>query len=113
MAWDVAADGSISHGRVFADMTTAPGEEALDGLKVDRRGHVFVSGPGGLWVYAPDGRHLGTIHLPELAANMAWGDADGQTLYLAARTGLYRMRLAHLSPGLSRRQSPTAQKAPR
>jgi gluconolactonase len=105
MAWDVAGDGSIANGRTFADMTSAPGEEALDGLKVDRRGHVFVSGPGGLWVYAPDGRHLGTIRLPELAANMAWGDADGQTLYLTARTGLYRMRL---SPGLSPRQSPTA-----
>jgi gluconolactonase len=98
MAWDVAADGSIGNGRTFADITAAPGEEALDGLKVDSRGHVFVSGPGGLWVFTPDGRHLGTIHLPELAANMAWGDADGQTLYLAARTGLYRMRLAH--PGI-------------
>ncbi len=94
MAWDVAADGSIANGRVFADMTTAPGEEALDGLKVDRAGHVFVSGPGGLWVWAPDGRHLGTIRLPELAANMAWGDADGRSLYLTARTGLYRLRLA-------------------
>jgi gluconolactonase len=113
MAWDVAADGSIGNGRTFADMTAAPGEEALDGLKVDSRGHVFVSGPGGLWIYAPDGRHLGTIRLPELAANMAWGDGDGRTLYLAARTGLYRMRLAPLSQGLSQRQSPTAQKLPR
>jgi len=93
MAWDVAADGSIANGLVFADMTAAPGEEALDGLKVDRMGNVFVSGPGGLWVWAPDGRHLGTIRLPELAANMAWGDADGRTLYLTARTGLYRLRL--------------------
>ena len=94
MAWDVATDGSISNGRTFADMTSAPGEEALDGLKVDRAGTVFVSGPGGLWIFGPDGRHLGTIRLPELAANMAWGDADGKTLYLTARTGLYRLRLA-------------------
>jgi len=98
MAWDVAADGAIAHGRVFADMTAAPGEEALDGLKVDRAGNVFVSGPGGLWVWAPDGRHLGTIRLPELAANMAWGDDDGRSLYLTARTGLYRLRLA--TPGI-------------
>lgn len=101
MAWDVAADGSIANGRVFADMTAAPGEEALDGLKVDRAGNVFVSGPGGLWVWAPDGRHLGTVRLPELAANMAWGDADGRSLYLTARTGLYRLRLATPAPPLS------------
>ena len=68
MAWDVATDGSIGNGRTFADMTSAPGEEALDGLKVDRAGNVFVSGPGGLWIFGPDGRHLGTIRLPELAA---------------------------------------------
>lgn len=94
MQWDVAADGTIAHGRVFADMTAAPGEEALDGLKVDREGHVFVSGPGGLWIFAADGRHLGMLNLPELAANMAWGDDDGRTLYLTARTSLYRVRLA-------------------
>lgn len=97
MAWDVQADGSLARGRTFADMTAAPGEEALDGLKIDRDGNLFVSGPGGLWVYAPDGTHLGSIRLPELAANMAWGDADGRTLYLTARTSLYRIRLA--TPG--------------
>jgi gluconolactonase len=98
MRWDVATDGALANGRVFADLTAAPGEEALDGLKVDAAGHVFVSGPGGLWVFAPDGRHLGTVGLPELAANMAWGDDDGRSLYLTARTGLYRLRLA--TPGV-------------
>lgn len=98
MQWDVAPDGAISRGRVFADLTSATGDEALDGLKVDREGHVFVSGPGGLWVFAPDGRTLGTVRLPELAANMAWGDDDGRTLYLTARTSLYRVRLA--TPGV-------------
>jgi gluconolactonase len=93
MRWDVQADGTLANGSTFADLTTAPGEEALDGLKVDRDGNVFVSGPGGLWIFAPDGRHLGTIRLPELAANMAWGDDDGRSLYLTARTGLYRLRL--------------------
>jgi gluconolactonase len=52
-----------------------------------------VSGPGGVWIISPDGKHLGTIAGPELPANMAWGDADGRTLYLTARTGLYRIRL--------------------
>jgi gluconolactonase len=93
MQYDVAPDGSLSNGRVFADLTGIPGEIALDGIKVDRQGHVFVAGPGGVWVFSPGGTHLGTISPPEHVANMAWGDADGQTLYLAASTSLYRIRL--------------------
>ena len=93
MRYEVTADGSLANGRVFFDMTAAPGEEALDGIKVDRDGNLFVSGPGGLWIIGPDGRHLGTIRAPELPANMAWGDADGRTLYLTARTSVYRIRL--------------------
>lgn len=102
MRWDVQADGTLAGGRVFADMTSAPGEEALDGLKVDRDGNVFVSGPGGLWIFAPDGRRLGVLRLPELAANMAWGDDDRRTLYLTARTGLYRLRVLTGGPDAGR-----------
>ena len=87
------AGGSLGPGSVFFDMTSAPGEEALDGLKVDAEGHLFVSGPGGVWVLSGEGKHLGTLKLPELPANMAWGDADGRTLYLTARTSVYRLRL--------------------
>jgi gluconolactonase len=89
----VAADGSLAPGEVFFDMGAAPGAEALDGLKVDASGNLYVSGPGGLWILAPDATHLGTLHLPRLAANFAWGDADGRTLYLTARSALYRVRL--------------------
>jgi gluconolactonase len=96
MRYDVRPNGcALENGRVFFDMTSAPGDEALDGMKVDREGHLFVSGPGGVWVISPQGKHLGTIQAPELPANMAFGDADGRTLYMAARTGIYRMRLAH------------------
>ncbi len=93
MRYELTPDGGLANERVFFDMTGAPGEEALDGLKVDRRGNLYVSGPGGLWIISADARHLGTIHLPELPANFAWGDADGRTLYMTARTGLYRVRL--------------------
>jgi gluconolactonase len=93
MRYEVQTDGTLGEGRVFFDMTPAPGEEALDGVKVDREGHLFVSGPGGVWIISRDGRHLGTIRAPELPANMAWGDADGRTLYLTGRTSLYRIRL--------------------
>ena len=93
MRYDVQADGTLANGRVFFDMTSAPGEDAIDGVKVDRQGNVYVSGPGGLWILAPTGQHLGTIAGPEHPHNFAWGDADGKTLYLTAQTGLYRIRL--------------------
>lgn len=93
MRYDLNPDGTLGSRRVFFDMTAAPGEEALDGVKVDREGHLFVSGPGGVWILSSSGRHLGTIQAPELPANMAWGDADGRTLYLTGRTSLYRIRL--------------------
>jgi gluconolactonase len=97
MRYGVNQDGTLSNGHVFFDMTSAPGEEALDGIKVDREGNLFVSGPGGVWILSPAGRHLGTIRAPELPANMAWGDGDGRTLYLTGRTGLYRIRLKSTS----------------
>ncbi len=93
MRYEVAADGGLSNGSVFFDMTREPGEQALDGLKVDRRGNLYVSGPGGIWVISAAGKHLGTLRFPELPANFAWGDEDRRALYVTARTGLYRVRL--------------------
>ena len=92
MAYDLGEDGA-TNGRVFYDVNdqTAPG--AADGLKVDLGGNLFATGPGGVWVIGWDGVHLGTILLPEVVANVAWGD-DGQTLYMTASTGVYRIRLA-------------------
>jgi len=91
-AFDVAADGSISNGRVLAELKSQrPG--VPDGLKVDRQGNLYVTGAGGVWVFDKAGKHLGTIVLSELPANCAWGDKDFRTLYLTARTGLYKIRL--------------------
>jgi gluconolactonase len=86
---------------VFVDLTSATGEDAIDGVKVDRAGNVYISGPGGLWIVSPDGRHLGTIVGSDHPHNFAWGDADGKTLYLTARSGLYRVRLNIPGAGLS------------
>lgn len=93
MRYESQADGTISNGQVFFDMTSAPGEDALDGLKVDERGNLYVSGPGGLWIISAEGKHLGTVIAPKHPHNMAWGDDDGKTLYLCARSGLYKIRL--------------------
>jgi gluconolactonase len=90
--YEVAADGMLFNGSVFADLTSQPGEEALDGLKLDRAGNVFVSGPGGVWIFASSGKPLGLIKGPELPANFAWGDADNATLFLCGRSGLYRVK---------------------
>ena len=90
-AYDLGDDG-VSNPRVFYDVNdqTAPG--AADGMTVDLAGHIFATGPGGVWIFMPDGTHLGTIQLDEVVANAGWGD-DGRTLYMTASTGLYRIRL--------------------
>src|SRR5215471_1673256 len=92
MRYEVRPDGTLTNGKVFFDATAEPGEDAWDGMKVDQEGNLYLSGPGGLWIISAEGKHLGTIAGPEHPHNMAWGDADGKTLYLCARTGLYRIR---------------------
>ena len=88
-AFDVAPDGSLTRSRILLDMKSDdPG--VPDGLKVDVRGNVFCTGPGGVWVCRPDGALLGRIVLPELPANLAWGE-DGSVLFLTARTSVYRL----------------------
>lgn len=91
--YEVNPDATLSNGKVFFDMTSAPGEDAIDGIKVDRQGNLYVSGPGGLWVLSPAGKHLGTIKAPKHPHNLAWGGEDGKTLYLTAQSALYRMPL--------------------
>lgn len=91
-AFAVAPDGSISHGRILAELKSAR-QGVPDGMKVDRKRNLYVTGPGGVWVFDKRGKHLGTILMAELPANCGWGDADYRTLYLTARTGLYRIRL--------------------
>ena len=91
--YPVNADATLGKGELFFDMTSATGEDAIDGIKVDQRGNVYVSGPGGLWILDAKGKHLGTLRGAEHPHNMAWGDADGRSLYWAAQTGIYRLRL--------------------
>jgi gluconolactonase len=92
MRYPVLPDGMLGKGTVFFDMTFVPGETALDGLKVDQQGNVYVCGPGGIWILSPEGKHLGTITPPEEAHNMAWGDEDGKSLYVTALSSIYRTR---------------------
>ena len=92
MAYGVNDDGSLDEGRVFADATSETAEGLPDGLKLDKQGNLYLTGPGGVWIYNAEGKHLGSIQPEEVPANVAWGD-DGKTLYMTARTGLYRIAL--------------------
>jgi len=93
MRYDIDAQGNASNGKIFFDMTKAPGEDAIDGIKVDQKGNLYVCGPGGIWVISAEGKHLGTIKAPKSPHNIAWGGADGKTLYITAQNTLYRMPL--------------------
>jgi gluconolactonase len=91
--YELGADAEVRDSQVLFDMTEADGEDAIDGLKVDEAGNVYVCGPGGIWVISPGGEHLGTLRLPEAPHNLAWGDADARALYVTALTSVYRIRL--------------------
>jgi gluconolactonase len=94
MRYAVAGDGEVSgDGEVLYDMTDAQGEDAIDGVKVDEIGNLYVCGPGGIWIISPQGEKLGLLELPEAPHNLAWGGEDGRTLYVTALTSVYRIRL--------------------
>jgi len=90
--YDVAADGTLKNGRLFGEEPGSKDDGVPDGIKVDKDGDLFVTGPGGIWVWDPQGHHLGTILMPEQPANLTWGDADHRTLYITATTSVYRLR---------------------
>lgn len=85
------ADGALSNGRIFGEEPGAKGEGVPDGMRVDVKGNIFVTGPKGIWVWDSEGHHLGTIAMPEQPANLTWGDARNRTLYITATHGLYKL----------------------
>ena len=91
--YEVNPDGTLANGEIFFDFNFTEDEEALDGLKIDKEGNLFVSAPGGIWVISPDAKLLGKIVTPERPANLAWGDEDAKTLYLTAHSSLYKIRV--------------------
>ncbi len=93
MKYPVNADGSVGEGTLFADANVDKTPGSPDGIRVDKNGNLYGSGPGGVWILSPEGKHLGTVKIPEVVSNVAWGDADGKTLYITASTSLYRIKL--------------------
>jgi gluconolactonase len=90
-AYDVTESGGIENGREFAAPSDPDAEGATDGMKVDQNGNLYTTGPGGVWVYAPDGTQLARIAVPKAPTNVAFGGPDRTTLYITARPHVYRV----------------------
>ena len=93
MRYSVQPDGTLTDAKLFYDATSDPRPGAPDGMKVDEKGNVYSTGPGGVWIFSPEGKPLGTIVMPEKSANVAWGGPDRKTLYITASTSIYRIHL--------------------
>ncbi|MGA8086162.1 MAG: SMP-30/gluconolactonase/LRE family protein [Terracidiphilus sp.] len=93
MRYRVQPDGSLTDAKLFYDATSDTRQGAPDGMKVDEKGNVYSTGPGGVWIFSPEGKPLGTIVMPEKSANVAWGGPDRKTLYITASTSIYRIHL--------------------
>ena len=93
MRYRVQPDGTVTEGALFLDASTDPAQGVPDGVRVDQKGNLYGSGPGGVWIISPEGKHMGTIKVPESVSNIAWGGQDGKMLYITASTSLFRMEL--------------------
>jgi gluconolactonase len=90
--FDVSADWKLQHGRIFFEFPQGVDAGVTDGMKLDEFGNIYCTGPYGVWVFNPAGKVLGCIHMPEVTANLNWGEDDGHTLFMTASTGIYSLR---------------------
>jgi gluconolactonase len=93
MRYQVEKDGSLTNGKVFYDASSDKRPGGPDGMKVDSLGNVYSTGPGGIWVFTPEGKPLGVILMPERTANLNWAGSDHKTLYITASSSIYRITL--------------------
>jgi gluconolactonase len=96
--YEVGSDGTLANGKLFIDMKKETERGITDGMRVDTKGNLYETGPGGVWIISAEGKHLGTIRAPEQSTNIGFGDSDRKTLYIAARTSIYKIRLN--TPGI-------------
>ncbi|MEM8995066.1 MAG: SMP-30/gluconolactonase/LRE family protein, partial [Acidobacteriota bacterium] len=111
MRWPVLGDGGLGEGTVLFDATESVSEERPglpDGMAVDTAGRIYATGPGGLFVFADDGRHLGTVRLPDPTANVTFGGADRSTLYITSNHRLLRLETTATGVALTGGAGPDA-----
>jgi gluconolactonase len=94
MKYPVKSDGTVGEGTLLLDASGEKEKGGPDGIRVDKKGNIYGAGPGGVWIISPEGKHLGTIKVPEVVSNVAWGDEDGKTLYITGSTSIYRIKVA-------------------
>ena len=93
MRYSVKNDGGVEDPKLLFNATSDERKGNPDGMKVDVHGNLYCTGPGGVLIFSRDGKPLGSLHIPEITANLAWGDEDGKSLYITASTGVYKVRL--------------------
>jgi len=93
MRYRVRSDGTLADPKLLYDATSDPRAGGPDGMKVDMQGNIYSAGPGGIWIFSPDGKPLGTIVMPERVSNVAWAGPDRKTLYITASSSIYRVQL--------------------
>jgi gluconolactonase len=93
MRYQVKADGTVTDAKIFCDASSDSRPGVPDGMKVDQKGNIYGSGPGGIWIFSPEGKHLATVLMPEKVSNVAWGGEDRKTLYITATSSIYRVKL--------------------
>ena len=91
--YDVQPDDTMTNSRLLVDMSADKRPGNADGMRVDSAGNIFSTGPGGIWIVSPEGKHLGTILMPQNATNMTFGDPDLKTLYITAQSSIYKIRV--------------------
>ncbi len=93
MRYRVLPDGTLADPKLLYDATSDPRPGNPDGMKLDSQGNIYSAGPGGVWIFSPEGKPIAVLLIPEKVANLAWAGPDRKTLYIAASTSLYRVRL--------------------
>ena len=106
MRYRVQPDGSLTDGKLLYDATSDPRPGSPDGMKIDEQGNIYSAGPGGIWIFSPEGKPLAAILFPEKTANVAWGGPDRKTLYVTASRSVYRINLKIAGAPLIRRPQP-------
>lgn len=90
--YEIQSDGTVKNGKLLIDLSKEKGLGITDGMKVDSKGYIWTTGPGGIWILSPEGKVLGSIAVPEPCTNLVFGDDDKSTLYISTPGSIFRIK---------------------